>query len=209
VAESVARQRINWSVLGVEAAAIFFSVLLGFAATEWREARQEALTIEQAMIAYEAEIAENQRRVAMGYRYHRALNDTIPRLSIPEGASLFSFLARAGWTGPRQVVFRNAGRATAEATGVLGMIPFEDAAYLVGLYDYQDALDETERGLSNAAFNPAISDDANLLASIRAISTYFAMVVEQEQNLLHSYKATIEALDFDVVPAADTLLADS
>ena len=50
MAESVARQRIQWRVLGV-GAAIFFSVLLGSGVTEWREARADARDVAQAMEA--------------------------------------------------------------------------------------------------------------------------------------------------------------
>lgn len=49
--ESTARGRINWGVLGVEAAAIFASVLLGFAVTEWRQVRAENRAVDNALQA--------------------------------------------------------------------------------------------------------------------------------------------------------------
>ena len=208
MAEASPRRRVEWDVLGIEAAAIFFSVLLGFAVTEWREARANARSVEQAVGAYADEIEENQRRVAGGYAYHVAMSEALPRLDAPDGAPLLALLPEVGWRGPRQVVFLDAARETSRATGVLGLLPFDRASVLVGLYNAQDGLDATERGLAEAAFNPAVLDDANTAATLRSIGTYFQMVVEQEGNLLQAYRRAIEALDLDVIPAADTLLID-
>lgn len=129
-------------------------------------------------------------------------------MSAPPDGDLFTVLTAAGWQGPRQVVFRDAARATAEATGVLGMLPFETASVLVGLYDAQDELDITEQALADAAFNPAILDESIAEAALRTVSVYFQMVVEQERNLLPGYREVIATLDLDLVPAADSLLGD-
>ncbi len=207
--ESVARRRIDWGVLSVEAAAIFLSVLLGFAVTEWRQARAEARTVDQALAAYADEVEANQRVVAQAFAYHGALHDQLQRVEPEVGETLFDALNRvAGWQGPRQVTFRDGARAAAEATGVLGLLPFESTSVLVGLYDTQDRLDEIERGFSDAAFDPAMFDGANARAAFVSLGAYFSRVVEQEANLLRTYRVAIETLGLDLQPAADSLLTD-
>lgn len=146
--------------------------------------------------------------MAERYPYHRNLYERLQRADLDEGQTIFGALSQIGWQGPRQVTFRDAARATAEATAVLGLLPFEDASVLVGLYDAQDQLDDIEQGFSDAAFNPAMLDDSNARSALVAIGVYFNMVVEDEQNLLVSYREAIRALDLDIAPAADSLLID-
>ena len=210
MAESVARQRINWRVLGVEAAAIFFSVLLGFAVTEWREARRNARTVESALAAYADEIATNQRSVAQAYQYHTGLLGALQSraATVAPGTSLLDVLGRSGWQGPRQIVFQTAAREAATATNVLGLVPFDDASILVSLYNRQDGLDAVEQGFGTAILNPAILDEDNGREAVLSTSAYLSMVTEAEANLLRLYRLAIDDLDIDEPVAADTLLPD-
>lgn len=203
--ESSARGRINWGVLGVEAAAIFFSVLLGFAVTEWRQARADARAVEHALSAYAEEIAINQRSVAQSFSYHRDVYRRLAQFQPSLDAPLFESLREVGWQGPRQVTFRDAARATAEATDVLGLLPFDTASELVMLYNAQDRLDETESSFAEAAFNPAILDGESPRGAVMAIGVYFNMVVEREAGLLEGYRQVVGALGLDIEAAADTL----
>ena len=75
--ESVARRRIDWGVLGVEAAAIFLSVLLGFGVAEWRDGRAEAERRAALLGAFAQEVEANRDGLVERGTYHHWLGRQI------------------------------------------------------------------------------------------------------------------------------------
>ncbi|MEO0558596.1 MAG: hypothetical protein AAF170_10490 [Bacteroidota bacterium] len=146
MAESVARQRINWRVLGVEAAAIFFSVMLGFGVTEWREARADARERHDALLAFSLEIDANRDELIEHGAYHYYVASQIT-LGLQEGTvqtvpDVFQEIEGVNSFSP--VDLSNTAWRTANATGAIGNIEFDIATSLSRVYDDLDALENEQ-----------------------------------------------------------------
>ncbi len=67
---SVKLRRISWGVLAIEAGAIFLSVLLGFAVSEWRQESRNDDLRRQALENFRSELADNQREIEARLPYN-------------------------------------------------------------------------------------------------------------------------------------------
>lgn len=138
MAESAARQRINWGVLGVEAAAIFFSVLLGFGVTEWREHRSEAERRGALLEAFALEIDSNRENLMDRGSYHHWLfEQTTQGIQADEITRLSDIFQIQRMNGFNPLDLERTAWATATATGDISLLDFETAGTLWRLYDRQ------------------------------------------------------------------------
>jgi hypothetical protein len=74
------RRRLPWAELGVEAFAVFLSVLAGFAVTAWLAARHEDDLRRQALENFREELAMNRDAVAERLPYHAGVYDGLQRV---------------------------------------------------------------------------------------------------------------------------------
>ena len=106
------------------------------------------------------------------------------------------------------MVYHDAARTAAEATGAFGLMDFELTRTLASVYDQQDRATATQQARSASVFNPAVLDPANVGPTLRSLATYFEMIVQSERNLIWSYDAVLEQLGSDARPVADSLFAE-
>ncbi|NNF58077.1 MAG: hypothetical protein HKN04_07525 [Rhodothermaceae bacterium] len=196
---SVKLRQISWGVLAIETLAIFFSVLLGFAVTEWRQTRGNATLRQEALENFYAELQANQREVEARLPYHRevaAALDSLIRGPVP--ASLQDALGQVGFRGTRFALLRETALRTAEVTGALGLLDFETAQALVTTYILQEDLNSVNEGVLGAVFNPATFASENTRSVLTSLLAYFDIVVEYETNLLQVYADVLPLLEREV-----------
>jgi hypothetical protein len=66
---------------------------------------------------------------------------------------------------------------------------------VVAAYTLQEALEETQRTILEAALNPSMFETRNVSGTMAALTTYFGVVVEFENNLLGLYGEVLPLLD--------------
>lgn len=193
---SVKLKQISWGVLAIEAAAIFFSVLLGFAVSAWREDRKEEDTRVQALESFRAELADNYREVQARLPYHQSVLEGFRTLdSQPVPTSIEGLMEATGFRGPRVVFMQEAALRTADATGALALIDYQTAKGITAIYELQRILKSNQDQLAAAALNPAMFNSADLRGTATALMTYFEIVVEYENALMNGYPEVIAHLD--------------
>lgn len=164
MAESTARQRINWGVLGVEAAAIFFSVLLGFGVTEWRENRNEADRRGTLLNAFALELETNRDNLVERGAYHHWLyNQTAQGMQTDEITRLSDIFEIERMNGFNPLDLQRTAWETAIATGDISLLDFETAGSLWRLYDAQEAIDAEQIRLRTNALDQFNDPDPQLV----------------------------------------------
>lgn len=194
---SVKLRQISWGVLGIEALAIFLSVLLGFAVTEWRADRRDATLRVQAMENFRAELADNQREVEARLPYHREVLDGL-RGVVQSGEppqTIADVSERSGFRGPRVVFLQQTALRTADATGALALLDYQTAKAVTAAYELQRLLQETQRSIGDAALNPMMFAPEYVMGAVVSLTTYFEIVVEFETALLNAYPDVLAHLD--------------
>ena len=194
---SIKLRQISWGVLTIEAFAIFLSVLLGFAASTWREERHDAELRRQVLENFRAELADNQREVEARLPYHRDVLDGL-RTMMQSGEPPRSFeeaSARSGFRGPRVVFLQQTALRTADATGALALIDYQTAKAVTAAYELQGLLQVIQASIVEAALNPMMFAPENLMGAMVSLTTYFEMVVEYENALMNAYPDVLAHLD--------------
>lgn len=173
--ESVARRRIDWSVLGVEAAAIFLSVLLGFGVAEWRDGRAEADRRAALLDAFAQEIETNRDGLVEKGTYHhwlvRQLDAGAEDGSLRVLADVFQI---EGVSGFNPLALSGTAWQTATATGDLSLLDFETASRLWQLYDAQRLMDAEQERMRAIALDEITSADPAPVARFRTLMREFA-----------------------------------
>ena len=215
---SVKLRQISWGVLGIEALAIFLSVLLGFAASEWRSDWKDAALRTQALENFRAELADNQREVEARLPYHQSVLDgTRALLQSGEAPRSFEDLAeRSGFRGPNYVFLQQTALRTADATGALALLDYPTAKAVTATYELQRLLLNTQESVMAAGMNPAIFSEENVEGTMTVLNTYFQIVTEYENALMQAYPDVLAHLDEQLgtatapsVAPGDTTTVDS
>lgn len=189
------RRGLPWALIGVEAFAIFLSVLLAFGITEWRESRADARNVAVALERFGEEIRTNRAMVVERLPYHEEMMEGFARIVRADPApSVEAGLHAAGWRGPRQVQFRESAWLAAQVTGAIALFDYDTAAIISGLYATQSKLDHMQNSFASTfALNPATLDSGG--GAFMAGLSYFSIVVEFENNLVHLYDRALAHID--------------
>ena len=187
MAESVARQRINWRVLSVEAAAIFFSVLLGFGVTEWRENRSEAERRDALLDAFAAEVETNRENlIERGTYHHWLLNQVARGAQADEIKRLSDVFQIDNMNGFNPLDLDRAAWATATATGDISLLDFETARSLWRLYEAQAFITAEQNRLRANALDRFNDPDPQLVLQFRFALQEFTALERELMFLLNS-----------------------
>jgi hypothetical protein len=190
-----AYRRLPWTELGVEAFAVFLSVLAGFAVTAWLDARHEDELRRQALENFREELAMNREAVAERLPYHTAVYTGFQRVAQGPPPATFAEAARqASYRGPLVVFFQSTALRAADATGALALLDYDTARAVVAAYTLQEALEETQRTMLGAALSPLMFESDNVGGTTAALTTYFGVVVEFENGLLREYDDVLALL---------------
>ena len=204
-APSAPARRLPWAALGVEAFAVFLSVLSGFALTAWLDTRHEAGLRRQALENFREEMALNRGQVAERLPYHASVQDGFARVVDGPLPPTFAEVARqTGYRGPRIVFFQTTALRTADATGALALLDYETARAVVSAYTLQEAIEESQRAVLNAGLSPDMFTPTNIPGTSAALLTYFGVIVELETELLGTYDAVLAHLDGQIGPRPDS-----
>jgi hypothetical protein len=184
-------RRLPWAELGVEAFAVFLSVMAGFALTAWMEARHERALRQQALDQFAQELAANHAAVRERLGYHTRVEAAFAAAFEAGGRAEALDLDRVlpEWQGPRQISFVETARRAADATGAFALLDFETAGRLSDVYTSQDELKGVQQALVQAGMNPRMFEESGEGATLRALEIYFEMVVAHETTLDGQYRA--------------------
>ncbi len=193
---SIKSKDVSWGLVAIEAIAIFLSVLLAFGVSEWREVRREKATVQAAFDNFRQEITANRLQLQERFDYHTAVYEGFNQLeSGPAPGSIEEAFGRIAWRGPWQVHYRDGARSAAEATGAYGMMDFPIAQQIASIYDQQDHIEDIQRGLAKAGFNPDFFAESNLQPALISLAVYFEIIVEEEADLIARYDVALSELD--------------
>lgn len=183
----------------VESMLIVLSVLLGFAATEWRDRRAEQALAADALQNFRREIRQNLVVLDSVYPKHVALAARIDTaLGTPRsGESAFQALVRAMPAGGISIPpLAEAAWETAASTGALRFLGYEQAARLSETYQVQrTTLVQTTLRLEDRLSAPEDFDPARRDAMLRVYQLLFRELSGQETYLTTVYRTTLRQLD--------------
>ncbi|MGB3543817.1 hypothetical protein [Rubrivirga sp.] len=215
--ESTARRRINWGVLGVEAGAIFLSVLLGFGVAEWRDARDRDQRHADILDAFALEVADTRDDLVRGGIYHHWLAREV-EAGIEDGSVVrFRDAFRIeGMNGFNSLRLERAAWETATATGDVALLGFETASALWRLYNAQAVIDAeqtrlraialetigTAEGAPASQFVPLLQEFNSLERDLLRLSNAALEAVADERGV--APPEPIEADVFERNPFAET-----
>ena len=192
MAESVARQRINWRVLGIEAAAIFLSVLLGFGVTEWREHRSESKRQHTLLHAFALEIEANRENLTRQGSYHhwllRQMSQGMAEGNLTRLSDVFQIENMNGFNPLSQ---ERAAWATATATGDISLLDFETAGSLWRLSNAQEAIDTEQLRLRSNALEQFNDPDPQLVQEFAFALQEFTALERELMSLLNTALAEV------------------
>ena len=194
--ESVARRRIDWGVLGVEAGAIFLSVLLGFGVAEWRSARDADDRRRATLAAFVQEVGANRAELVERGAYHHWLSRAMDRgIASGEIRRFRDAFGLDGMTGFNPLALDRAAWATAEATGDLALVEFDTGRALWRVYDLQAEMDAEQTRLRALALDAVNDPDPSLPERFAFATREFT---DLERTLLRRLDAADAALARDL-----------
>lgn len=201
LAHTTRRKRLPWAELGIEAFAVFLSVLAGFAVTAWLDVRRERALRQTALDQFAQELAANRDLVRDALPYHDELLDSFESIAdaSERNRSDVDILnvdeAIPGWEGTRQIRFAETARRAADVTGALDALDFETAGRLSDVHLTQDELLAVQRAMIQSGLSPGMLEASNATGALRALVLYFELVVECEEALDTLYAAAIARVE--------------
>ncbi|MAQ95484.1 MAG: hypothetical protein CMM84_18405 [Rhodothermaceae bacterium] len=187
--EPTALRRIDWGVLGVEAFAIFLSVLLGFGVTEWRDARAEAGRRADLLEAFAQEIAANRDGlVGKGSYHHWLVREVGAEAEAGRVRVLSDVFQIENVSGFNPLSLSGTAWQTATATGDIALLDFDTASLLWRLYDAQRQIDDEQDRMRAIALDQFNSTDPGQVTRFLTLMREFTSL---ERELLF---LTTEAL---------------
>ncbi|MBD3166788.1 hypothetical protein GF324_09330 [bacterium] len=196
--DSILRDKQFRSVLLIEILSIFLSILAAFWLTNWQEQRKEQSQVHLAMEQCIQEIRENHRSLEAGIPRHKALRDSLQAyFGKPIDGFALQLIGRVipeGGFGPPTLV--EMAWKTAQTTGVLQHMDWEQASDLARVYNIQEstlrpALEYLrEISMSRASFEASLAE-----SQIMTISVNLTEVVGTEEYLLHEYEQFLAKYD--------------
>jgi hypothetical protein len=121
-----------------ESALILFSVLLGFAVTEWRESARERELASRVLANVLAEVQENLATVDSQIQKHQKMVESLKAIDVSaSGGSGWDTAIAAMGGGPDAVPMRQAAWQAAVSSGALRLMDYDVAAALSDIYTIQ------------------------------------------------------------------------
>jgi hypothetical protein len=165
-----------------ESALIVVSILVALGLDEWRQNREDAETVQQALKNFGSEIRQNQARVDDAAPFNHGLLDVLKGRYAGSGIdSVEEFIILAESYTP--VVLQTAAWETALATGSLAKMEYSLVSALSLTYSLQNRYQQSTRlGLANLT-GPQNLSDANLELAIYNSIRYLEDTGSMEEEL--------------------------
>lgn len=203
----------TWSTLAIESVLIVLSVVLGFAVTEWRQARENTALAQSAKQNVLSEIERNRAQVAEAQAYHEVLRDSLAHLNDPsaetvarlirEGFVLSNGSRRAGIVSPAHVV--STAWSTAQTTGAIRHLDLEAIQMLSSVYETQGAYRKHRDWFGQSFMSTALQEGAGtFFQHYQNLKLILAQFASQERQLLRTYDRALRR--FDRTPPTDSIV---
>ncbi|MEM1043128.1 MAG: hypothetical protein AAGI91_10920 [Bacteroidota bacterium] len=149
------RSRFSWRVLAFEVFAVVLGVTLALGAAEVRQHFLDARRVEVATESLAAEMEQNCRRIERSQAYHErviaeldsvaAVDPAFVDPAFMEGDAMDLLARIPSWRGFNSAFVTGSAYATAQATGALGLMSYEQALGLGNYYTFVDSYRQTVR----------------------------------------------------------------
>lgn len=178
--------------IAIESLLIVFSILLALAMNAWWGGREDRARIAQALVHLDAEILANRDLVTSLLPYHEALVGIFAEFVEREDAATNRDLQDAGFRGFRPPSFLRAAWETALASGVSGLMDFDDVSRLGRVYSVQDRVDRLAMDGLSGMLGPGAFHPDNFASLMMQSLGFSNDLVFAQRDLLELYEAWIE-----------------
>jgi hypothetical protein len=165
------RQRFSWRTLAFEVVVVVLGVTLALGANELRQRYLDAQKVREATAAIAAEMQQNCDRLTAAQDYHERVLAEIDsvRAADPSALEEFREMQRAvsSWQGYNPAFVTSAAYETAQATGALGLMPYERALGLGNYYTFLELYQATVRQAFGAVIEAGIPTIAQVEAAVQ------------------------------------------
>jgi hypothetical protein len=169
-----------------ESALITVSILLALGLDEWRENRETAATIRQALSNFLSEIEQNKARVDDAAPFNQGLHDVMEqRYKHGDIHSMSDFIAIMDSYSP--VVLQSTAWETALATGSLAEMDYGLVSALSLTYGLQSRYEQTNRGAVSRLTNPQVLTNDTLDLAVYNSLQHLKDVTTMETELAVVY----------------------
>jgi len=200
VASPAVRQRLTVVTLGLvgQFLSIAAGVYLGMQADAWKEERAHREAERAALANFRTELAANHDRLLSYAPIYKAYADSM-RISQQRGdampRTIREVFRRLGWRGLNPVAFQHTAWDLALATQALSYVPPPLAFRVARIYSAQEHMENLQRDVSAALFNPTALDDARVYSFLLTFSAYLEDSIIQSQLIGKLYAQTLPAID--------------
>jgi hypothetical protein len=176
-----------------ESALITVSILLALALDEWRENRQDELTIELAMSNFLSEIRQNKARVDDAAPFNKGLKNVLSnRQAAGDIKTVTEFLAIVESYNPP--VLQSTAWETALATGSVSKMDYNLVSALSLTYGLQNRYQQASRSgvaeltnprnLSEGGLDLAVYNAVRYLGDMSSMETELSVVYEEAESVI-------------------------
>lgn len=196
----MAKSKIDFRHITIEALLIVFTVLLALTLSEWRSSVKEERTREAVLNNIVNELKSNKADLESKLEYHKAMSQKLGEylssdslwstLKYTSGMeAMIQILDRGIWNPKLQ----SGAWRSAELSGVVNTFDYETIYILSNVYGVQEeGPDNTWKQLAKLFVDPTSYDPNNAKRLAAMLQLGFGELYSQERSLIESYK---EALD--------------
>ncbi len=201
----MAKSKIDFRSILIEAVLIVFTVLLALALSEWRNSIKENRTKQAVLNNIVQEIESNKLELEEKLGYHSEIAKKLG--SYLNSDSLWSTLTyRSGMEAMIQIMdkglqnpnLQTGAWRTAEVSGVVGSFDYETIYTLSNVYRIQmDGPENTWKQLAKLFTDPTLTRPENAKQLGLMLQLGFNELASQERSLLRHYERSLEELGKD------------
>ena len=173
---------ISPALVIVEVLSIGIAIFLGFAVTEWRQARDGQARADEALRSIAGEMEKNRAAVAIRLPYYRQIGDEIHaaiRAAEAEGRDPdIPVSDLESWRGLWPPIFRSSSYEVAQSTGALVRVPFETADALAFAYELQGTYQAMVNAVLQGLLSGEIGEAEDWLRAFRYFEEVGGLVAE-------------------------------
>lgn len=194
------RSRLLTTVAGLFAQLFFIAagVYLGTRADDWKQARDHRAAARDALESFRTEFATNRDRLAQFAPIYAGYADSM-NVSQKRGdaapKTIREVFERVGWHGLNPMTFDHTAWDLALATQSLSYVPRPLAFRIARVYGVQREMENLQRDVSGALFNPAALDDARVFPFLMTFRGYLEDSMLMSRQLTGAYGRIVPAID--------------
>ncbi len=202
----MAKSKIDFRHIFIEAVLIVFTVSLALALSEWRSSVKEEQTRKTVLRNIISELEDNKADLEQKMPYHKAMSEKLNQyvssdslwntLNYKSGMeAMIQILDRGIWNPKLQ----SGAWRSAELSGVVNSFDYETLYKLSNVYSVQEeGPDNTWKQLAKLFVDPDSYDPSNARRLGSMLSLGFGELYSQERSLIGSYTEVLNHLKEDL-----------